>query len=761
MELLERGSFLRTLAEYAADARRGDGRLVLVSGESGMGKTALLEAYRDELCDARWLWGACDGLLTPRPLGPIFDVAAQLDGELADLCRDGAHRDRLFAAFLREIDRPDEFTVTVIEDAHWADEATIDLLSFVGRRLARMRALVVVTFREDELAADHPLRIVLGDLATQRATRRMRMPPLSPNAVRALADASAPGVDAAELYRVTGGNPFYVREVLEAGWPSLPPTVRDVVAARLARATADSRLAIEAAALAGARIDPQLLMCVLGGSNATVDDCLTTGILVPDGTRLRFRHELVRIAVDAAIPPYRKSELHARLLAELEARGSADPTVLAHHADGAGDARAVLRHAPDAARRSSALGAHRESAAHYERALRCGGELEPADCALLHEGLAGEYALLDRWEETEAALRTALAIRREIGDQVKIGTNLHLLSTTLWRLCRGAEAMQAAVDAVQVLQTQPAGPDLAWAYVTLGATLADAGQRESGLAYLDRARELGDRLNEPDVRTRALNASGLSIAEEGKDGLPLIERALAIALDADMQDHAGRAYSSLQEAAVLLHRFADADRYYSEGLAYCDGRELGVFSTCMTGWHAYGLQLRARFEEAAAFAAGMLEHRGLSPVNQLNPLRVLGAVRGRRGEPDAWELLDRALANAQRGAEPGWIVPIVGIRTELRWLLGEPDKAAAEVLGAYDLLEHTAQAYSCWSLAIWLRRLGLPGRLPPNPRPEPFALELAGDWQAAAAAWDRLGRPCTTARWCGWWPATRRRCETH
>src|SRR6185437_6473980 len=238
MELLERTPFLQTLAEYAGEARQGNGRLVLLSGESGMGKTVLLEAFQQQLDGARWLWGSCDGLLTPRPLGPLFDIGAQLDGELATLCRQGAPRDRLFAAFLAEIGSS-TFTVAVIEDVHWADEATIDLLNFLGRRLSRRNALVLVSYRDNEVGADHPLRIVLGDLATQRATRRMRLPPLSQRAVRRLAEQR--DIDAAELHRITGGNPFYVNEVLAARWPSVPPTVSDAVGARLARCNPSAR----------------------------------------------------------------------------------------------------------------------------------------------------------------------------------------------------------------------------------------------------------------------------------------------------------------------------------------------------------------------------------------------------------------------------------------------------------------------------------------------------------------------------------------
>src|SRR6185437_4108286 len=132
MELLERASFLDALAGYATEARHGSGRLVLVSGESGIGKTALAEAFQAQLHGARWLWGACDGLLTPRPLGPLFDIAAQAGGRLLQLCGQGAARDQLFGAFLAELDSPAPLTVTVIEDVHWADEATLDLLRFAG-----------------------------------------------------------------------------------------------------------------------------------------------------------------------------------------------------------------------------------------------------------------------------------------------------------------------------------------------------------------------------------------------------------------------------------------------------------------------------------------------------------------------------------------------------------------------------------------------------------------------------------------------------
>jgi hypothetical protein len=132
MQLLERGQPLASLAEYARQARHGDGRLVLVTGEAGVGKSALVERLESDLNDARWSWGACDGLVTPRPLGPLFDLAAQLGGELLGLCRARAPRSELFDALLRQASEPGTLNVVIVEDVHWADEATVDLLRFLG-----------------------------------------------------------------------------------------------------------------------------------------------------------------------------------------------------------------------------------------------------------------------------------------------------------------------------------------------------------------------------------------------------------------------------------------------------------------------------------------------------------------------------------------------------------------------------------------------------------------------------------------------------
>src|SRR5215217_1150590 len=212
MELLEREQFLVELEAILQDIRVGSGRFVFISGEAGIGKTSLVERFAKEHEEpARVLWGACDALFTPRPLGPLYDIAHQTQGNLLELLEAEAPRASIFSAVLDELESGRGPVIAVIEDVHWADEATLDLLKFLGRRINRINSLLIVTYRDDEVGAEHPLRLVLGDLP-HRSVARLRLPPLSEAGVNTLAESAGRRIEA--LYSVTGGNPFFVTEAL-------------------------------------------------------------------------------------------------------------------------------------------------------------------------------------------------------------------------------------------------------------------------------------------------------------------------------------------------------------------------------------------------------------------------------------------------------------------------------------------------------------------------------------------------------------------
>jgi predicted ATPase len=291
MALLERDSQLRATSGWLAEAAAGHGRLVFVAGEAGVGKTAFVQRVaQDAAGTARVAVGACDGASTPAPLGPLVEMLPELP---AGLWPPGAVRHDVFAHLVAALRPPAPARpyLLVVEDAHWGDESTLDLLLHLSRRIHTCRALVLVTYRPEDVAADHLLRRVLGDAATAAGTRRLDLSPLSPAAVGQLAGGRA-GVDAEELHRRTRGNPFFVTEVLAAGSAAVPATVRDAVLARTTRLSESARHALDVVALAGARAEVALIEAVLGAGLHAIDEPIERGILLLTGGELTFR-ELV------------------------------------------------------------------------------------------------------------------------------------------------------------------------------------------------------------------------------------------------------------------------------------------------------------------------------------------------------------------------------------------------------------------------------------------------------------------------------------
>ncbi len=463
-ELLERERDLAALAALLTGVREeGRGAFVLLAGEAGIGKTELLRRFCDEQRSAtRILWGACDALFTPRPLGPLIDVAASTGGQLEALVQSDPKPYEVAAALLDELGRSAP-TVLVIEDLHWADEATLDVVRLLGRRVESAPALVIVSYR-DELDRAHPLRVLTGELTTSGSVRRMNVDALSPEAVARLAEPK--GIDADELYRTTGGNPFFVTEVLAAGDAEIPDTVRDAVFARAARLSPTARALLEAVAIVPPNGELWLLEALAPEAIGHIDDCLASGMLSMERDSVAFRHELARLAVEDALPPDRRIALHREALEALADPPVGEPDLarLAHHAEAAGDAEAVLRFAPGAAAHAASLGAHREAAAQYARTLRFGDRLDREERAGFLTRRASECYLTDENAEAIEEERRALDLYRELGDRRMEGDALRALSVFLWCPGRIAESEQAGREAVAVLEGLPPGRELAMAY---------------------------------------------------------------------------------------------------------------------------------------------------------------------------------------------------------------------------------------------------------------------------------------------------------
>jgi GTPase SAR1 family protein len=316
--LLERQAELQMLGTAVERAGAGRGSAVLVLGEAGIGKTSLVHAFLAGASGrARVLAGACEDLLTPRALGPLRDAARSVPGgPLAAALSPSADPDLVFAAVCDELAAPPSPAVLVVEDAHWADGATLDVLRYVGTRVQNLPAVLLMTYRDDALARDHPLRGVLGALGSTAATR-LRLPPFTADAVRGLA--ASTNLDPAELFRLTSGNPFFVSEVLANPCDVVPPTVVDAVLARVRTLSPPAQAALDRLAVipSGAEID---LLRVLVGDLAPVAEAERAGVVELRGDVVAFRHELARRAVTESLPASVRLELNADVLLALRAR---------------------------------------------------------------------------------------------------------------------------------------------------------------------------------------------------------------------------------------------------------------------------------------------------------------------------------------------------------------------------------------------------------------------------------------------------------
>src|SRR5215213_10124813 len=528
MDLLERDQHLDHLAELLHLAAAGQGRLVLVGGEAGVGKTTLTDEFCRRVAESvAVLRTSCDALSTPGPLGPVRDLAPALGLQIDPHSHDNDARDRLFREVLAAFASRPAPTVVVAEDAHWADGASLELLRFLGRRIGDLPVLVIVTYRDDEIGADHPLRMVLGDLATASTVQRISLRPLSEEAVQRLAQGS--DRDATTLHRLTGGNPFFVTEALAADAESVPATVGDAVLARAARLSPEARALLDVAAVIGSTIDLDLLLSVAGPVLDEADEGIERGLLRGTDEGLAFCHELARDAILAAIAPLRRRLLHARVLAALRDAPEAERDLarLAHHAEAAGDRAAVLEFATAAAEQAAALHAHREAAAQYARALRFADRLPAAERARLYEGRSLACYLSDQGEEAIAARLEALDIWRELGDPLRQGDNLRWLSHLYWL---GEDAAAAANAALEVLEPLPPGPELAMAYSNLAQLRLLDHDLEGTLRWGTRAIALAEQLGETETLVHALNNVGSARHYAGDDlGHEDLERSLQLA----------------------------------------------------------------------------------------------------------------------------------------------------------------------------------------------------------------------------------------
>jgi DNA-binding CsgD family transcriptional regulator/tetratricopeptide (TPR) repeat protein len=751
--LIERDEPLRLLNDALERSINARGEILLVSGEAGIGKTALLKHFMDGLpVGVGSAWGACDALFTPRPLGPLMDMADSLGPECQSLIRGGAQASDLFIGLIDTVERRAGGFVLVFEDAHWADNATLDLLKFLCRRIMALQCLVIISYRSDEVGPDHPLTMLIGDLPS-RVVSRLELSGLSVDGIERLAEQYQRSDGG--IYALTGGNPFFATELLSSPTnknQDFPLSIQAAVSTRLAKLKPDEQQLIAALATIPHSVDTQLLDVIdKDFGNVLSAACLSCGVVeeASDGT-VSFRHDLARHAVLSMLTRKQLRMLNLRMLNILMRTGLDMHycELAAHFSTSSGDASAILTYAPLAAARAARLGAHQEATKHLANALRFVEAALPEVAAQLLEDWAYEAGIADSiTPDVLAAREQAISLWRAANRMDRVGHNYRWLWRLHWYRGETEKAAHAEKIAFDTLESIAPSAELAMAYSTRSQIHFLNGRSDEAVVWGERAVALAKQFNDVPTQVHAMTNIGSALLfRNDLGGKPYMEASLALARQHHLHEHAARVFTNYAEFAILARDFPLAEQLVLEGIAFDTRLTLDSWTYYLVGRQAQLRLDQGRLRDAETIAVGVLAVDKLTIVMRMPALFVLAITRARMGLPDADELLHDALEKACALEEPQNIVPVKLALIEHAYLQGRHDAAELECAKVAALGVDLLQPWHRNALALWMHRLTLSFDCPVVPDPgSPAALEISGDAIGAASVWHEQGVPFEAA----------------
>lgn len=731
--IIEREGELATLTGLLRTLDATGGRVVLVRGEAGIGKTTLVHRFVDAVCDgSHILQGGCDDLLTPQPLAPFWDVGRE-EVSVAEPLRAGDRR-AVMESLLVLLSRPARPTVLVLEDMQWADEASLDVITFLGRRIARTNGLVLLTYRDTEIDLDHPLRQVIGGLPAHVLVR-MALARLSTAGVAAMiADGD---FDVEEVVALTGGNPLFVSEVVAAGVEAVPSSVREAVLARAARLAPSARRALQLVSVIPGGAEHTLVDDLLEHGTDSLRECVALGLLLDDGDHVRFPHELQRRAIESSLPTGDRRRLNRLVLAALIDRE--EPARLVHHAREGDEVGAILLYAPQAARAAMTIESHREAVEHFRTLEPYLARFDPLKLASILEDWARAEFYLDN-PETIDLIDRAISLRRSLGQDAALAETLAFAVRPNEVNGRPHRADAYATEAVAILESGPPGAALAFALSQLAwLRLMRGDDDRRGVEAADRAIAIAEAVGEDRIVAQALILKGaiehsstdrgaFSLVEEGYrravEGGHHYEEVVALinlaGLSADVRE--------IARAADLARRARDTAVRY----------ELRPFEAYALVMYAEILLWQGDWAQAEDVATSVL---GAQTHVEITAWRILGLLQARRGSAEAGATLEHVWSLAAASGELQKTDPAASALAEWMWLVDDHDGRRLDLLRQVaDRGSRSGYAWPSGALMFWMWKLGLVAEVPAGVAPY-YRMIMDGDVASAAAFWEARGAP--------------------
>lgn len=742
--LVEREDDLDVLLAAYEAATAGSGSTVVVCGSAGMGKTTLVRAFLDRAEGATVFLGGCDDLIAPRSFGPFRDMA-RTNGLLADeLVRD-PNREDLLDGLFDVLNRPTRPAVMVVEDAHWADDASIDVLRYLARRIVDLHAVLIVTLRDREVDRSHPVRNLLAG-PTSAAPTRISLRPLSVEAVAGLvrslrADGVESGFDPRSLHEVSGGNPFLVDQLLSSGPGDATRSARETLVARAERLSPDGQAVLQILSVLPEGADPTMARMLFGDLAGALHQAEGSGLLASTTDRIRFRHELGRTAIVESMSFGERMAATNQVLDALIDTG-ADPSLLVHLSRSAGDGRRATRFALDVLDGGLAPANHREVWKLTRIALECTTDLTAERMAALH--LAAAAAGRSTNHHTEAVRHAEKGVELLIengGAEGALASAWLELATARAATGDHHQASTALYRAKELLDQGPATEESALCNTLLAASALVSGDIAGAVERAGESVALADANGWTQAAVYALGLRGIALGGPvSPQGLDDFHRAIRLGAK---HGPANRHAANLHNLSVLHLRNAEAakaEELIDEAERY--SREHGLDNMV---FHCNVQRANILIQQGRTAEAETLVDQSLEQATDPGSIRAsaeaaLARIWARRGDPEASELVDRCWTEAVATGEIQKI-GVAGItRLEYLWLQGDDDSLrpfAQHLVGLGQRHDHHRLRADALRM---LQRLGEPVE-PFDGCPAPLAAALAGDHRLAAERWAEAGQP--------------------